>query len=74
MSTPFNTWWESNFAGCPDHQKFVAEDAWNAALQWMDGKPPSPPESQGDVIRRCKSCGHKTVNKTHCYHCGLPLA
>lgn len=27
----FEEWWNDNYAGCPQPQKFVAEDAWQAA-------------------------------------------
>lgn len=27
----FEGWWRNNFDGCPDPQKFVAQDAWDAA-------------------------------------------
>lgn len=28
----FKKWWQNNLDGCPDYQKFVAQDAWEAAV------------------------------------------
>ncbi len=34
----FEEWWQNNLEGCPDPQKFVAQDAWEAAKSLWQSK------------------------------------
>lgn len=53
----FEGWWNAEFAGCPDPQKFVAQDAWDAAeTLW---------KQKAEVFKEIMDAAAKDSDKAH---------